>query len=533
MKVLLVTGQMAKDIVTGYAMKAPVDTRTLALPISVASFLTPGFVAAQLRKHNVKDYDLILVPGAMKGDVSLVAATIGRPTFKGPTHASELPWVLGCLDQIELSTTASASSAIAESMRQRFEVDLSQARIVEQESGQADRFYIGSGRTKLAVGRGFPMKVLAEIVDAPKRSDNEIAVRAKYYADSGADVIDLGMVAGNPQADRVRKMIEAVRSSVDLPVSIDTFDPKEIEASASAGIDLVLSLDNGNVREVAPFVQDIPVVITPTDVSKGMMPSTPISRVRSLYRNIEKARQLGIEKIVADPILEPLIHPGLLPSLEAYQMWSQRHEHVPMLFGIGNVTELIDADSVGVNALLAMIGGELGASLLLAPETSDKATGTIRELAVAARMYSVASRRKTPPKDLGMDLLILKEKRINADICPLADTTVSGALPEVDGYEWVRDPSGWFRITINRTSGLIALSHFSGSSDDKPSAVLVASEARTLYVAAIERALLSRLDHAAYLGSELQKAETALRTGRSYVQDAELFKKTVSSRGRA
>ena len=33
------------------------------------------------------------------------------------------------------------------------------------------------------------------------------------------------------------------------------------------------------------------------------------------------------------------------------------------------------------------------------------------------------------------------------------------------------------------------------------------------------------LDHAAYLGSELSKAEIALRTGKEYVQDKEMFKK--------
>ena len=37
--------------------------------------------------------------------------------------------------------------------------------------------------------------------------------------------------------------------------------------------------------------------------------------------------------------------------------------------------------------------------------------------------------------------------------------------------------------------------------------------------------LVSRLDHAAYLGGELAKAEVALRVGRDYVQDAALFGK--------
>jgi dihydropteroate synthase len=37
--------------------------------------------------------------------------------------------------------------------------------------------------------------------------------------------------------------------------------------------------------------------------------------------------------------------------------------------------------------------------------------------------------------------------------------------------------------------------------------------------------LVSRLDHAAYLGSELAKAEIALKTGKEYIQDRGLFVK--------
>lgn len=40
-----------------------------------------------------------------------------------------------------------------------------------------------------------------------------------------------------------------------------------------------------------------------------------------------------------------------------------------------------------------------------------------------------------------------------------------------------------------------------------------------LYATAIDRGLLTRLDHAAYLGRELARAEESLRTGWPYVQD--------------
>jgi len=41
-----------------------------------------------------------------------------------------------------------------------------------------------------------------------------------------------------------------------------------------------------------------------------------------------------------------------------------------------------------------------------------------------------------------------------------------------------------------------------------------------LYIPAIEKSLVSRLDHAAYLGEELARAEQALLKGESFGQDA-------------
>ena len=49
--------------------------------------------------------------------------------------------------------------------------------------------------------------------------------------------------------------------------------------------------------------------------------------------------------------------------------------------------------------------------------------------------------------------------------------------------------------------------------------VLEGRSPAALYATIIERNLISRLDHAAYLGRELARAERALDTGEPYVQD--------------
>jgi len=45
-------------------------------------------------------------------------------------------------------------------------------------------------------------------------------------------------------------------------------------------------------------------------------------------------------------------------------------------------------------------------------------------------------------------------------------------------------------------------------------------KAAELFFPAIDKGLISRLDHAAYLGRELARAEATIQTGGEYVQDA-------------
>jgi len=58
---------------------------------------------------------------------------------------------------------------------------------------------------------------------------------------------------------------------------------------------------------------------------------------------------------------------------------------------------------------------------------------------------------------------------------------------------------------------------------DKPDVVIKGKDPLEICTTVIENELLIRFDHAAYLGVELTKAEIALQTGKSYVQDDELL----------
>jgi dihydropteroate synthase-like protein len=137
-------------------------------------------------------------------------------------------------------------------------------------------------------------------------------------------------------------------------------------------------------------------------------------------------------------------------------------------------------------------------------------------------MMFLAERRSSLPKDLGLDLLILKEKR---RIEPLYDTQiekvveVTMAKPD-DDYK--PDKSGWFRVQVDRNTKQIVVIHYS-LGQNEPNKIIKGSEGTSVYRSVIDEGLVSDLRHAAYLGREVTKAEIALKLDRSYVQDESLF----------
>lgn len=81
----------------------------------------------------------------------------------------------------------------------------------------------------------------------------------------------------------------------------------------------------------------------------------------------------------------------------------------------------------------------------------------------------------------------------------------------------VLDPAGYFVVYPDRTHRRLVLEHYSNKGVlDR---MFTANSATALYTSIIEADLISRLDHAAYLGRELARAEHALQSGDDYVQD--------------
>ncbi len=86
--------------------------------------------------------------------------------------------------------------------------------------------------------------------------------------------------------------------------------------------------------------------------------------------------------------------------------------------------------------------------------------------------------------------------------------------------EWRADPKGYFLIKPFPEKGKIGVRYMTYKKE--PLLDIYGADAESIIQTIIREGLVSSLQHAAYLGHELQKAETALKLGLEFVQDDEL-----------
>ncbi|WP_298959164.1 DUF6513 domain-containing protein [uncultured Methylobacterium sp.] len=325
------------------------------------------------------------------------------------------------------------------------------------------------------------LKIFSEIVDASRLTPEQILARARDLARRGADVIDLGGLPDTPfphLEDTVRLL-----KGEGLAVSVDSFSRDELARGAKAGADYLLSLSEGTL-DLAFETGAVPVLVPvrPDDLD-------------SLDRAIDRMRRAGLP-FLADPILEP-IHFGFSASLVRYHEIRRRHPDIEMMMGTGNLTELTEADSIGVTALLVGICSELAIRNVLIVQVSNHTRRTVEEHDAARRVMYAARADAALPKGYGRQLLSLHDKRPYT----LTPDEIAGLAAEV------RDPN--YRVAVAEDGVHIYNRAVHATGTDA-------------------MAFFPRLDvagdgaHAFYLGGELTKAEIAWRLGKRYVQDEPL-----------
>lgn len=325
------------------------------------------------------------------------------------------------------------------------------------------------------------IRIFAEIVDAPTLAIDALIARAARLGAAGADVIDLGCLPETP----FPLLAEAVRAlkSEGFAVSVDSADPKELATGAAAGADYLLSLDETTL----PIAFDHKV--TPI-----LIPSVP-GDLDSLGRAIAEAERAGIP-FIADPVLDP-IHFGFAASIARFTEARRRWPGAELLMGTGNLTELTDADSSGVTAVLGGLCSELEIRNVLVVHVSPHTVRTVEEHDLARRMLFAARNDGALPRGYARGLLQVHDRK------PYPASLEDIAALAAD----VRDAN--FRI-MTAEDGIHI---FNGKGHNK------ATDAFELFAGL---GVESDGAHAFYLGAELMKAEIAWRLGKRYAQDEPL-----------
>ncbi len=519
MRMLLITGTIAEGYVrreaeilsklTGYK----VDVFPLRLP--VAALASANYIAEALLRANIRDYDIIIIPGLTRGSASVISKKIGIPCVKGPRHFADISKILSTIKIEKLSSDIPVDLIYEGDVSNEISQTLS---IMERSI--VERGFIIAGKLKIP-SEPPPIRVISEITEAHSYDRNKLLQEIIKRIEVGADIVSVGFDASNPMPDLVYSTIRFIKENYDIPIAIDSMATSEIKAGISAGSDMILNLDAGTIDEISSIPGSVAVVLIPTNMKENFVPRSVDERLKLIDNLLNKAHEKKIENVIVDPIIEPPINPGLLIGLEtAIELRKRRIS--PIMMGISNVTEMMDADSVGVNALLTVLAYELGVSIVLVVEKSHKSKGSTREVVTASKMVTLAHVRRTYPKDLGINLLILKEK---ADKTVPINPSSSIEIFSEHGFEHTNlDPQGFFKIGIDRDRSLI-IAVYQGR---KGSIVIKGATADAVAKKIIDLGLISRLDHAAYIGMELQKAEIALRLNKSYVQD-EPFPLTIPS----
>ena len=508
MKITLATGRKAEGMVRDALKTADVPDVTcevLTQDLSIAAFSTPSSLkrALEQQQHAIES-DLILVSGFCTADFSALEAEIGTPIRLGPRHAYDIGEALRFLDEIEFSAHVPADQFLTAKRRAD-----AQQKLDELERRARAVFSLNG----VKIGGGSRMKVCAELVDATLMTEREIQRLTHHYLSSGADILDVGVHIG-ATASEVARAIQTVRSfAPHMLVSIDTLDAEHIRTGVENGVQMVLSLNRENITEISATLAD-------HDVAAVVIPDSAESRTtnESLLANIAEVRAAGITRIIGDPILNAVGY-GIADSLNNYYTFRMQDNHTPLFFGVGNITELMDADSVGINATLAGIASELRADILFTPECSDKAWGSVRELRVASEMMMLARARRSAPKDLGIDLLVLKEKR-KGPLTNVHDDQLIAATPD---ETWQLDPRGFFRIFLCQTDEKGDSQRRICAQHSPSGKQIIGKSARAIMDTILRLELASMPSHISYLSRELTKAELALRLNRTYEQDEVLF----------
>jgi 5-methyltetrahydrofolate--homocysteine methyltransferase len=193
---------------------------------------------------------------------------------------------------------------------------------------------------------------------------------AKRQVDWGADVLDVNV--GHPQieeAEIIPLVVEAVQSVTDVPLCIDSNEPKILEAGLNAikgGKPLVNSV-NGEEKQLAavlPIVKARGAAVIGLTIADEGIPPTAEGRLAAAAKVIERAAKIGIpiEDIIIDPLVMTVGHDSKAAMVTLKAIELIRNEFgVNISLGASNVSFGLP-DRHSVNAAMLSIAMQAGAT---------------------------------------------------------------------------------------------------------------------------------------------------------------------------
>jgi len=514
MKILVVTGKFAepivknavKELVSKYGSKLNLDILVIDVPI--AALITPNKLLDEFKKQLsfIKQFDVILVPGLMRGDVSNIAKDLNIKIFKGTKYIGDIEIAIkALLSGKELSTEIAADDYLHK------ELQITINKLLKNLEEKAEvAFNIG----KLSIPiRGPPIRLFAEIPPEVLVNETKVMKLAKKFIQCGADLIIIGTSVNSNIPDKVGYIIKKLISSLDVPVGIDSLNTEEVKAAISSGAKLVMNLSRSFLEIYEDFASDVAFVLVP----EGSKASSAEGRFEELSEVSKRAKAMGYRKLILNPVISPPLL-GMIEGLVALRFISKYIKEYPVLIEVSNITELIDADDHGIHAILASIAMEVGASAILITESSWKTRGSVFEMKQALYMNYIAKIKHSPPIDITPNLLLIKERRPKKWHIPIAHEII-----RVSGSSNVQTKprsEDTVVIGINKERNEIIATILERG---RPKVSIISKSALDTGRTIISK--IKEIDpyHALYLGYELCKAEIANKIGRSYIQDEDVF----------
>ena len=345
-------------------------------------------------------------------------------------------------------------------------------------SNLPDYFGLKSPKEKL---EDYSCDIFAEIVDAAILSTEEILKISKLYIKNGANVIDLGCMP-DTNFSHLEDTIKAIKS-IGCKVSVDSANNEELIRGSKAGADYILSISEKNIN-ILDKLNSIPILI----------PSSPGD-----LKSLERIIKIFIDKKVdfyADPILDP-IHYGFTESILRYANLRKMFSDIKIFMGTGNLTDLTDSDSAGVNAILMGLVSELSINAVLVVQVSGHCKNSIAETDAARKIMHFAKLNQRLPFRVDDSLMCMSTRKLSRK-----------SEKEIDEIKsLVKDKN--FRIILGENGINVFNSKMSKIGFDP-------------YDFYEQLDVKDDASHAFYLGIELARAQIAFQLGKNYDQDNEL-----------